>query len=47
MNSLPKLKDQGYKIFKEVLFKPLFDTATSAIIEEIEKQRKGEHAIDD
>ena len=46
MNSLPKLKDQGFKIFKQNLFRLLCDKTTEAIIDEIYKQRNEELAID-
>lgn len=46
MESITKLSDQGFKIFKEVIFKPQCDATTSAIITEIQKQREGQSAID-
>jgi hypothetical protein len=37
MESITQLKDQGFKIFKEVVFKPSCDATTQAIIQEIHK----------
>jgi len=46
MHSATKLSDQGFKIFKEVVFHPLCENSTAAIVEEIRKQRIGEEMID-
>ena len=46
MHSCTKLSDQGYKIFKEVVFQPLCDNTTQAIVAEIKKQRDGDEMID-
>lgn len=46
MHSKTKLNDQGLKIFKEVIFKPLCETTTASITTEIRKQRSGEQNID-
>lgn len=46
MHSCTKLSDQGYKIFKEVVFHPLCENTTQAIIEEIRKQRNGEQMVE-
>lgn len=42
INSATKLSDQGFKIFKEVVFKPLCNNTTQAVVEEIYKQRNGD-----
>jgi hypothetical protein len=42
MNSITKLSDQGFKIFKEVLFKAIQDNVTKAIVEVLDKQRRNE-----
>lgn len=42
INSLTPLTDQGYKIFKGVIFQPLIGNITSAILENIRKEREGE-----
>jgi cullin 1 len=42
INSLTPLTDQGYKIFKGVVFQPLIGPITSAILENIRKEREGE-----
>lgn len=48
MNSVTKLSDQGFKIFKEVLFKPIQENTTKAIVEALRKDRLGEDAeVDD
>ena len=36
MHSIPKLHDQGFKIFKEVIFNPLVDSITAAIMEQVQ-----------
>lgn len=41
MHSLANLTDQGYKIFKEVVFNPLCDEVTKAIADYIKQQRVG------
>ena len=41
MESITKLHDQGFKIFKEIVFKPQCEATTTAIISEIQKQREG------
>jgi len=46
MHSTTKLGDQGFKIFKEVVFQPLCDNTTAAIVAEIRKQRNGDELID-
>ena len=40
MNSITKLRDQGFKIFKEVLFKQIQENTTKAIVEVVDQQRK-------
>ena len=45
MESSTQLKDQGFKIFKEVVFQPSCEATTQAIIQEIHKQRIGDHSI--
>jgi cullin 1 len=42
MESITKLHDQGFKIFKEIVFKPQCNSTTEAIINEIQKQREGQ-----
>jgi hypothetical protein len=46
MQSVTKLSDQGFKIFKEVVFHPMCESTTNAIIEEIRKQRNGEQMVE-
>jgi len=46
MHSTTKLSDQGFKIFKEVVFQPMCDNTTLAISNEVLKQRNGEEMID-
>lgn len=46
MHSCTKLNDQGFKIFKEVVFHPLCEPTTKAIIDEISKQRNGEQMVE-
>lgn len=41
MHSLANLTDQGYKIFKEVVFNPLCDEVTKSIADYIKQQRIG------
>lgn len=45
MHSTTKLIDQGFKIFKEVIFQPLCKNVTEAMVDEIMKQRAGEEMI--
>ena len=47
MHSLATLRDQGFKIFKEVVFKPLNSHTTDAIVDLIQKQRIGDELIDE
>lgn len=42
INSKIPLTDQGYKIFKGVIFHPLMKGITDAILEDIRKEREGE-----
>ena len=42
INSLTPLTDQGYKIFKNVVFQPLIQNVTQAILDDIRKEREGE-----
>ena len=42
INSLTPLTDQGYKIFKNVVFQPLISNITNAILENILKERESE-----
>lgn len=42
MNSITKLSDQGFKIFKEVLFKSIQENTTRAIVEAVAQQRRHE-----
>ncbi len=46
MHSIPPLNDQGYKIFKEIVFNPIQDALTRAITDELRKQREGEDMVD-
>jgi hypothetical protein len=46
MHSTTKLGDQGFKIFKEVVFQPLCENTTAAVVAEIRKQREGEELTD-
>lgn len=36
MHSIPKLHDQGFKIFKEVVFNPISEDITKAILEQVQ-----------
>lgn len=47
INSLTPLTDQGYKIFKTVVFTPLISNITVAVLENIRKEREGELIDDD
>ena len=47
MHSLAPLRDQGFKIFKEVVFKPVSNFTTDAIVDLIQKQRSGDELIDE
>ncbi len=42
INSKIPLTDQGYKIFKGVVFGPLIKNITDAIKEDIRREREGE-----
>jgi cullin 1 len=42
INSLTPLTDQGYKIFRQVIFVPLIQNITGAILENIRKEREEE-----
>lgn len=42
INSLTPLTDQGFKIFKGVIFQPLIQNIVNAILEDIRKEREGE-----
>lgn len=42
INSKIPLTDQGYKIFKGVIFHPMIQNITDAILEDIRKEREGE-----
>ena len=42
INSKTPLTDQGYKIFKGVIFQPLISNIVDAILEDIRKEREGE-----
>lgn len=46
MHSIASLNDQGYKIFKEIVFNPLCDKLTTAICNEVKKQRLGQQVMD-
>ena len=46
MHSTTPLSPQGFKIFKEVVFQPLCENTTAAIVAEIGKQRNGEEMLD-
>ena len=46
IHSLTPLTEQGYKIFKGVVFSPLIANVTAAVEENIRKERNGE-LIDD
>jgi hypothetical protein len=46
IHSLTPLTDQGYKIFKGIVFAPIIPNVTNAILENIKKERNGEF-IDD
>jgi hypothetical protein len=47
MHSLASLREQGFKIFKEVVFKPVNTYTTEAIAQLIQKQRIGDELIDE
>lgn len=47
INSLTPLTDQGYKIFKTVVFSPIMNNIISAILECIHREREGELIDDD
>ena len=47
MYQITNLRDQGLKIFKDTLFRPVSDNATLAIIEIIKCQRNGDEMIDE
>ncbi len=42
INSLMNLTDQGYKIFKSVVFQPLINNITSAVLSAIDRERNEE-----
>ncbi|CDW78925.1 cullin-1-like isoform 1 [Stylonychia lemnae] len=42
INSITPLRDQGFKIFKGVIFQPLISQITDAILENIRREREGE-----
>ena len=42
INSVAPLYDQGLKLFKGVVFSPLIQPITNAILEGIRKEREGE-----
>jgi len=46
MHSIASLNDQGYKIFKEIVFNPLCDKLTTAICNEVKKQRLGQEVME-
>ena len=47
MHSLATLRDQGFKIFKESVFKPLCTHTTDAIVNLIKFQRNGDELVDE
>jgi cullin 1 len=42
INSVTPLTDQGFKIFKGVIFQPLIGNITNAILDNIRREREGE-----
>lgn len=46
MHSIAKLSDQGFKIFKEVVFNPICDEVTKAIVDITRAQREGQEEHD-
>lgn len=42
INSVAPLYDQGLKLFKGVVFSPLIQTITNAILDDIRREREGE-----
>jgi hypothetical protein len=42
INSLTPLQDQGLKLFKQVVFSPLIQNITNAILDDIRREREGE-----
>lgn len=42
INSLTPLTDQGFKIFKTVVFQPLIQNITQAVLSAIERERNEE-----
>lgn len=42
INSLTPLTDQGYKVFNGVIFQPLIQNITDAILNNIQREREGE-----